>query len=298
MSNKPNTFVTQLNLNLAEKLRQGLVDQGFELLQRPHTLFAGKKKGISCALYESGKLVVQGKETSEFVEFYLEPELLKDFSSSYQHLYVDTTSRIGIDESGKGDFFGPLCIAGVFADSKSIQALCKLKVGDSKTFKDHSILALAPKIRKCCVSHVIRINPIKYNELYPKFQNLNKLLAWGHATTIEKLVLATGCKNAIIDQFASEHVVTSALKQKKLTINLTQRTKAEEDIVVAAASMLAREAFLLGLDKLSKEFGIKLPKGGASKGITKVGKQLIAKFGPDICKQICKIHFKTFQNLF
>lgn len=291
----PSTFVAQVDLKLAEKLQQDLKAQGFELSAPQYTVFAAKKKGVSCTLYQSGKLTVQGKEMQAFIEFYLEPEILKTFTYTYVNLDQDHEpfiSHIGIDESGKGDFFGPLCIAGVFsADPKKLQAI---GVRDSKTMTEVAILRTAKLIKAEFPHQIVKINPKKYNELYGQFKNLNRLLAWGHATAIEELVLRTNCRDITIDQFADEHVVLTALKRKKLDVHLTQRHRGEEDPIVAAASILAREAFVEGLRHLGDQFGMILPKG-ASKQTILAAKELYRKYGKDGLEQTAKLHFKTAQ---
>jgi len=289
-------FVTTLDPSLFSKLAADLKTQGFELSKPLYTVVSGKKKGISCTLYESGKLTVQGKEISDFIEFYLEPELLKSFEASYPTKKADTTPRIGIDESGKGDYFGPLCIAGVYISEENIEKLASLGVKDSKTLTDVTIQKLAKEIQLRCAHHVVKINPKKYNELYTQFKNLNHLLAWGHATTIESLVKETGCQYVIVDQFANERVVETALKRKKLEIRLVQRHRAEEDLCVAAASILARNAFLQGLELLSQQYGIKLPKG-ASKATIQAGIAFVRKYGKESLENVGKLHFKTTQAL-
>src|SRR5262249_50118448 len=153
--------------------------------------------------------------------------------------------------------FGPLCIAGVYTDEQGIGELSKIGVRDSKKIGDEQIVVLARKIKASCRHHIVRINPSKYNELYAGFRNLNRLLAWGHATTIEQLAMESQCHRVIIDQFAAEEVVETALKRKGVRVELTQRHRGEEDLVVAAASILARDAFLLGLARLGEELGIK-----------------------------------------
>lgn len=293
---KPNTFVTNIEPHLAGKLVNDLRSQDFELSKPPHTVFSAKKKGISCTLYESGKLVVQGKDKDEFIEFYLEPNILQTFSYTYADNDVDTTGRIGIDESGKGDFFGPLCIAGVYASGDEIVRLKEIGVKDSKAMTEKTILSLAKKIRSEFTHHIVKINPAKYNELYESFSNLNRLLAWGHATTIEALVKKTSCDNVIIDQFASEHVVINALKRKDIDLNLTQRHRGEEDVVVAAASILAREAFVYGLKSLSERFDVDLPKGASQKTIS-AGREFARKHGKEQLPQVAKMHFKTLDEI-
>jgi len=295
--NSPPVFVAQIDAITGDLLLELLKEQGFVLSRPPYTLFSGKKTGISCTLYESGKLVVQGKDKDEFIEFYLEPQILKNFSYMYKEATShDQTARVGIDESGKGDFFGPLCVAGVYAEGDAISKLADIGVKDSKTMNDSAILKVAREIRKNYQHHILKINPLKYNELYDKFKNLNRLLAWGHATTIESLVEKTKCRNVIIDQFANEEVVITALKRKSLEINLTQRHRAEEDLVVAAASILAREAFLLGLKQLGEQFSIILPKG-ASKLTIDAGKKFVALYGMEQLGQVGKLHFKTLDSI-
>lgn len=304
----PSIFVKTIDLKLAERMNTDLQAQGFILTKPQYTLFSAAKKGVSCTLYASGKLVVQGKAMGEFIEFYLEP-LLQTFSYSYPQLqenvlkekpkskpssdiFDECSPHIGIDESGKGDYFGPLCVAGVYADAEGIKKLKSLGVKDSKTFNDAAILKLAKAIRATCIHHIVKINPQKYNELYEQFKNLNSLLAWGHATVIEQLVARTECQNIVVDQFANEKVVLTALKRKSLKLNVMQRHRAEEDLVVAAASILARETFLLGLASLGEHYLIKLPKGASAATIT-AGRQYVAKYGRESLGMVGKLHFKT-----
>lgn len=284
-------FVAKINLSLADKLREDLLTQGFELNTPPYTLFAALKSGVSCVLYTSGKLTVQGKNKDEFIRFYLEPEILGSLAYSHPEITLDLTPRIGIDEAGKGDFFGPLCIAGVQANTEQIQELVKIGVRDSKKMQDKAILELSAKIKQRVPHTVVRLTPIKYNELYEKFHNLNRLLAWGHATAIGELVEKTGCRNVIIDQFADESVVIVALERKRLEVNLTQRHKGEEDPIVAAASILARAAFVQGIEELGLMVSHTLPKGAAAH-VLEAGRQLVAKKGPDVLKVVAKLHFK------
>lgn len=291
-----NSFVTKIDIALAEKLKNDLFDQGFEFSTPPYTVFAAKKKGVSCTLYTSGKLMVQGKDKKDFITFYLEPEILKDLSFSYPETMVDMTPRIGIDEAGKGDFFGPLCVGGVFADENGIKKLLDMGVRDSKRMNDKAIIALASEIRTLFPHSIVRLFPHKYNELYQKFKNLNSLLAWAHSTAIEELVQKTGCKTVIIDQFASEHVVENALKRKKLEVSLTQRHYGEEDPLVAAASLLARAAFVEGIENLSKMINLTLPKG-ANSHVIAAGKKVLQKQGKEGLEKVGKLHFKTFEAI-
>ncbi len=285
-------FVATVDVGLADKMQHELANQGFDITHPAYTLFSAQKKGVSCTLYTSGKLTVQGKDKEEFIQFYIEPEILQSLAFSYPETQIDLKTRIGVDEAGKGDFFGPLCIAGVFATEDHIQELLKIGVKDSKKMTDKAILVLSQKIKKICPHSIIQITPKRYNELYANFHNLNRLLAWGHATAISELHTRTQCTNVIIDQFANEDVVLSALKHKNIQIELTQRHKAESDPVVAAASILARAAFVEGIDQLGVKVGIELPKGASAQVII-IGKKLVAKYGESILSTVAKTHFKT-----
>lgn len=290
-------FVTTLDLSLAAKLQKDLLSQGFELTRPTYTLFNAKKKGVSITLYESGKLTVQGKDKHEFISYYLEPEILKNLSYSYPHERVELHARIGIDEAGKGDYFGPLCIGGLHVNGEEdIKKLLKMGVKDSKRLGDLTILELSKKVKKDFKFSIIRIFPKRYNEMYQTFHNLNRMLAWGHASAIEKLVEETSCKQVIIDQFADEYVVKNALRKKTLEVDLTQRHRGEEDPVVAGASILARAAFVEGISELENKFNLRLPKG-ASGAVKTAAKQAIQTYGVAILQEIAKMHFKTTEEL-
>ena len=284
-----NPFVAELTPEKEKKLIAYLKENDFEFSSPPHTKFAAKKTGLSVTLYQSGKLVVQGKEAKSFIEFFIEPEITQSFGNPENFF-----PHIGIDESGKGDFFGPLCVAGVFADDKAIYELKEWGVRDSKKLGDKEIHRLATKI-KSLPHHIVIINPTKYNEIYPKFGNLNSLLAWGHATAIEALIAKTGCSKVIIDQFANEQVVLGALKRKGLKPDLDQRHRGEEDLVVAAASILARDTFVRGLKALSDKVGLELPKGASSLTV-QIGKQLKQR-SPELLHTVAKLHFKTLDQI-
>ncbi len=202
--------------------------------------------------------------------------------------------RIGIDESGKGDYFGPLVIAAVFVDATTQGELRLMEVRDSKKISDGRVLEMAPDIKTICPHSIITIGPQKYNELYAKIKNLNRLLAWGHAKALETLLERVTCERAIADQFGNERLILNALQEKGRKIVLEQRTKAESDLAVAAASILARAEFLLRLKRLSSEVGTTLPKG-ASPAVELAAKMVIKKHGQDRLGSVAKLHFKTTQ---
>lgn len=290
-------FVIHLDPSLHQVLKERLLEKDFAFSQPQYTLFSARSPSVSCTLYTSGKLVVQGKGSQDFIEFFLEPEILGLFS--HHRITQDLRPRLGVDESGKGDFFGPLCIAGVYApNAHAIEELYAAKIQDSKLIHDTTILSLAKRIRTHCQYKVITLYPETYNKLYQKFRNLNLLLSWAHATVIDTLApRPSGEVFAISDQFASsERPLLNALAKKTTDITVIQKTHAEQDIVVAAASILAREAFISSLAELERRFSVKLPKG-ASSHVKSIGTTLFQKHGKEYLSSICKTHFKTFREI-
>ncbi len=210
--------------------------------------------------------------------------------------------HIGTDESGKGDYFGPMVVAAVLVDVQTKSKLEALGVKDSKLLSDKRCHDLASKIREICRGQYIEVEipPERYNELYEDFKkegkNLNHLLAWGHARAIESLLERQPCTYAVADQFGDEHYIQSRLMEKGKQIQLIQMPKGEQHIAVASASILSRDKFLTRLARLSKESQIELPKG-ASEAVVMAGKQIIAKKGPDDLRRVAKLHHKTTHKI-
>lgn len=198
--------------------------------------------------------------------------------------------HIGVDESGKGDFFGPLVIAACYVGPEHLAELDGVK--DSKKLTDAMCHRLATKIKSACPHSIIAIGPAKYNELYAKFKNLNTLLAWGHARCIENVLELHPAKLVISDQFAAGgHAVKRQLFEKGKAIEFRSMVRAEADVAVAAASILARSEFVRRLEKLGQEYQIELPKGATN--VIPTGRRFVAKFGPGALPNVAKMHFKT-----
>ncbi len=205
-------------------------------------------------------------------------------------------AHIGTDESGKGDFFGPLVIAGVLVDEDAAKYFLDLGIKDSKKLSDKKMLSLAVEIKKTSPYSVIAISNGKYNELYNNMKNLNKLLAWGHARAIENVLEKQTCEYALSDKFGDESLIKSALMKNGRSIRLEQMCKAESDIAVAAASVLARATFVQKLQDMENTYGLKFQKGCS--GLVKDGAKLfIEKYGKDRLKEVCKAHFKTYNEV-
>ncbi len=297
------SFTLPLTREQADALAEMLDREGFETELRPYMLAYGKKGKLTVALYEKGpKVVIQGKDAEDFVQFRLEPEILGEARLGYEHVHHPEhyERHFGIDESGKGDFFGPMVIAGVYVDEGIARAFIEAGVTDSKRISsDTKIRALAKAIRSVpgCQSDVVMIGPAKYNELYARIKNVNRLLAWGHARVIRNLhAKRPDCPRALSDKFANPQLIENELKKAGFAIALEQRTKAESDPAVAAASILAREKFIDWMDAKSRELGVEIPRG-ASEAVRQTGEKLVAAHGPAILEELAKVHFRTAHQI-
>lgn len=287
----------------AAALKEWLQAQNYKFREVPYARFAAEKEKVNVVFYESGKLVLQGKGVQEFVEFVLEPEILREARLGYESVLNPELllPRLGVDESGKGDFFGPLCIAGVYVNESVINAWKDSGIRDSKNISsDKRIKEFAELIRETpgCITTVVPIGNEAYNRLYQKMRSVNTLLAWGHARVIENLMGQKHRMNptpvrAISDQFASNKAtVAGALMSLGREIELIQKHRAEEDLAVAAASILARHEFVSRLAGMEKQFEMKLPKG-ASAAVDAAAKEFIAKHGVENLPKVAKMHFRT-----
>lgn len=304
MAAAPKTLHTcPLTSAQAEKLRKVLTERGWEFAERPYTLYFAQKDKLTAAVYEKGpKLVLQGRGTEEFIQFTLEPEILGEAKLGYEEIHNPEmfSPHFGIDESGKGDFFGPLVIAGCYVDREIAHEFMAAGIQDSKRIgSDQRIRDLAEVIKNTrgAVHNIVMIGPEKYNQLYRKFDNLNELLAWGHARVIENLLMGRpDCPRALSDQFGNPRLIKSALLERGKAIELQQRTKAESDLAVAAASILAREAFINWLRGARKTYQLELPRG-VSAATKTAAHTLVASHGPEILEKAAKTHFKTAHEI-
>jgi len=201
--------------------------------------------------------------------------------------------RAGTDESGKGDYFGPLVVAAVAADFATASRLADWGVTDSKKLSDGRVRTLARQIVAAEILHaVVVIGPEKYNQLYARMRNLNRLLAWGHARAIENLLEKTTVELIIADQFGDAALIERALFERGRQVRLLQMPQGERDVVVASASVVARAGFLHGLQALSEGTGMTLPKG-AGPLVDEAAARIIMRFGVDKLGSLAKCHFKN-----
>jgi ribonuclease HIII len=297
-SNEPSAYQLVLDAGDQARLIAELRGGNYRDLSVPHTLAAAERPGCRICLYRSGKCTVQGKGASEWVRFVLEPGILRRTLDEPAGVAPSQAVQphMGVDESGKGDFFGPLVIAAAYVDEQLAPAFQKLKVRDSKLLSnDTTACAMAAELRRLLGRRcaVISIGPRAYNRLYTSMKSVNRILAWGHARAIENLLESVpDCPRAVADQFGPEQQIQRALLQKGRKIELEQRPRAESDPAVAAASILARAGFLEALHRLGETSGLDLPKG-ASPAVRAAAEKLIRSKGPAFLLETAKCHFKT-----
>lgn len=285
-------MVEAFDLSLEPKLRKALDAYGYGLREPPppHARLEAVGDGVRVTLYASGKLLIQGKRAAEVRDELAAFELLGPPLAAP----APPGPLMGTDEAGKGDYFGPLVAAAVYVDDARWAHLRALGVRDSKTIGDSAVRRLAAEVRRAAPHAVVSIGPKRYNDLYESFRNVNKLLAWAHARAIEDLLEGCPtCERVLTDQFAADPaVVRRALMERGRRIRYEQRPRAEEEMAVAAASVLARADFLERLERLSAEFGMTLEKG-ASARVEQCARAFVAKWGKERLGEVAKLHFQT-----
>ncbi len=295
------------------RLARFVAARGWEVCQE-RAIQHGRQMKISdgqnqaaVAVYSTGKALVQGRSSS------LKDELAAWCSTNLRGRVSRTGApegapspnpahargipRIGIDESGKGDYFGPMVAAGAYVDRGSELVLVKMGVVDSKRLSDARIAKLAAVIRSECPHSVVAIGPARYNQLYASMSNVNVMLAWAHARCLENVLARVECGLAISDQFGDESYLRQALMERGRQIKLEQHPRAEADVAVAAASILARDEFVRRLLALSQQAGIELPKGASDPRIVAVASEIASKGGREALAECAKLHFRTTESL-
>ncbi len=295
-----NQYTLQLSADEATLLEKKLQTRaGYTEATRPYASFCFDGPKVNVAYFpKKGKLLVQGAGADEFLEYVLliSPSGNAPATGSPPKGLIDTSPHFGVDESGKGDYFGPLVVAGVYSDERSAHELMQLGCKDSKSISDdRAIHRIAERIKTLpgVAWEIICIGPARYNELYAEIGNLNRLLAWGHARVIAALhEKVPTCPRALSDQFANEWVLKRALGQRHLPVKLEQRPRAESDVAVAAASILARDRFVQWMQATATAAGCDIPLGCAPH-VVKAARAFVQKHGAGRLGDIAKLHFKV-----
>ncbi len=297
---KLSSYTIKLDEAQMERLRSVCESRAWTPFEVAYTRFAFKADHLklNVTAYTSGKVVIAGKGTEDFVRDVLEPEVTRAARLGYDEVLNPEwfEAHAGLDESGKGDFFGPVIAATVIGQKSMIEAWRKAGAQDSKKMTEGKILELDNLIRNTpgVAVKVCFCGMPKYNELMARPRaNLNLLLAWLHGTALSQALAEKPVKWGLLDQFTEQPLVQRELAKKKVeNFELRMRTKAESDPVVAAASIVARAEFVRQMNQLSKRFGAKLQKG-AGPQVKAQAREIIDKFGVHALKDFAKLHFRT-----
>ena len=310
------TFTYELTNDQQELLLGVMLSGNYRKREVPYSLWSIEGDGFNATLYSKEKhgkrkLCVQGGKAEDFVLFVLEPNVLGSATLGYETVLDPTLTspHAGSDESGKGDYFGPLVVCCAYTDEKLSAQMQELGIKDCKQMSDKAVLTAGAKARALLGPDgysVVKLGPAAYNRLYAKMRNINRMLAWAHGTAIEELLTKrSGCPRVVVDQFApTEATILRALKPLGKKAEVVQRHKAESDIAVAVASVIAREIFLRDVAKMSEEiFGSappaegeekpKVPIGSSDPKVRALAEEMVRKEGPVWLMNHAKAHFRT-----
>ncbi len=298
----------EIALKEIEKISEILQKQGFTVSTPAKKLYnyeiivhTGKDQVKLLVFFGKNgiKKVLQGNELTDLFRKLKKVVFGIDLFEDNLQSEVNFKEYLGTDESGKGDYFGPLVVAAVYVDKNSSSRLKALGVKDSKLLSDNSIKGLEKKIYTVINYNfdIIIINPEKYNKLYESFGNLNKLLGWAHAKAIENLAQKVKCINVISDKFGDESIIKNELVKKKIELNLHQTPKAERYIGVAAASILARAKVIQWFELKKNELGYNVSKGGGAE-VNEIAKSILEQKGEEYLRKMIKFHFKNSKEIF
>ena len=268
----------------------------------PYVVFIAKEEDTTITMYESGKVMFQGKSADVDASHWgiqIQESKEKKNKTIDKDLVYYNSSSIGSDEVGTGDYFGPIVVTSTYVSKDDIKFLEELGVDDSKKLTDDKIKDIAPKIANKVKYKSIILRNDEYNEKYDRNTNLNKIKSIMHNKVLYDLVKEIKKYDYIIvDQFAYEESYYNYLKDvDKVQRDITFITKAEDkNLAVACGSIISRYLFLREFDKLSDSIHIPLPKG-AGADVDKVGEEIVDKFGEEKLKEIAKVNFKNTDRI-
>lgn len=313
---KKTSFTFELTNDQQEILLGLFVTGNFRRREVPYSLYSVEGDKFNATLYEKEKhgkrkLCVQGSGAQDFVEFQLEPKGVVPVALGYEKVLSPElfSAHAGSDESGKGDYFGPLVVCCAYTDERLSDEMIRLGVKDCKQMTDKAVLSVGASLRRLLGPDgyaVVKLGPAAYNRLYAKIRNINRMLAWAHGTAIEELLTKRAdCMRVVVDQFApTELTIRRALKERGRKATVEQRHKAESDIAVAAASVIARELFIRDIQKMTTDvFGTsaagaakeapKIPMGASDPRVRSLAEEMVRAHGPTWLMNHCKAHFQT-----
>lgn len=293
------TFVCQLTKPQIFKLKEYLENQDYQFTEEKYTFLKAHNQKLEITVFLKGKLIIEGLETKEFVEQILEPKILADKryipdkKGNFQF-----RERIGVNEIGRNDYFGPLVITSIYMNKKSFDALAPYDdfKKDVRRLSHEKTFQLSEIIKKNCRYSIVTIGPERYNELFEKMGDMDRLLAWGHSRAIENILFKVECDHVIVNQFGDKNLIIDALMKKGKTIRLRQQHNAENDIAVAAAAIVSRAEAIMRMEQLGEEVKMELIRGNNTK-VEKMAKELINRDGAAVLVKVCKLHFATTKRV-
>ncbi|MDA0667323.1 MAG: ribonuclease HIII [Planctomycetota bacterium] len=293
-----NVFV--LNPQEGRQLSDALHNASYEFRNLQHAVFQARGEGVVVSLYKSGKLVVQGKGAEAWHTQYLgakEAAPSKKASAAQSSGgFPPSAASIGSDEAGKGDTFGPLVVAAVAIAEDKAELLQSSKVADSKTIDDQRIRILGPWIRENFDFEVRCLMPAEYNQEWQTAgSNVNTLLTQLHFDCLHALQSKSGFSNIVVDRFAPSCPVSKRLHAINPNLNVVEVPRAEAHLAVAAASVLAREQFLIGIEELSSAWAMTIPRGSGSP-VPPALREFLQMHSAGELSQVAKVHFKNVQS--
>lgn len=272
----------------------------------PGVRFAAKTKDTSITVYNSGKVLFQGAGASQEASRWgmLEKKTAKNTTLTKGDLLPEnlaTLSVVGSDETGTGDFFGPVTVAACYVPADKLELVRELGVKDSKQLTDDLMRQIAPDLEATIIHSVLTVTNTKYNDIQQQGNSQGKIKAMLHNQALKHVLRKMGDEKPdyiLIDQFAQRKTYYNYLLDEPEIIreNVLLSTRAEGlHLSVAAASIIARVAFLEEMDRLSASVGMTLPKGAGPK-VDKVAAKIIMKHGEATLKKMTKWHFANLNK--
>ncbi|PCJ54550.1 MAG: ribonuclease HIII [Planctomycetota bacterium] len=295
------TDVFVLSSQEGNQLSDALQSAGYEFRNLQHAVFQARGEGVVVSLYKSGKLVVQGKGAEAWHTQYLgaketAPSKKQTSASREPSGFPPAANSIGSDEAGKGDTFGPLVVAAVAIAKDKVELLQSSKVADSKTIDDHRIRILGPWIRENFDFEIRCLMPLKYNQEWQSAgSNVNTLLTQLHSDCLGVLHERSGYQSMVVDRFSPSCPVSKQIHAVAPTVSVVEVPRAEAHLAVAAASVLAREQFLIGMEELSAEWAMDIPRGSGSP-VPPAMREFLQLHGVEEMRRVAKVHFKNVQS--
>ena len=272
-----------------QDLKLLLVHVGGMYGQRPSgASFRVKGEEWVVTSYNSGKVLFQGRRSD--IPLAIADQMQTSGVSADEKMPLPV---VGGDESGKGDLFGPLVVS-AFAVRTPEERSAAVAAGarDCKLMSDGEVRTVAARLKTIGMCEIVVLMPAQYNMRYRRAKNVNVLLNELYANLLLGLARKCDARTVILDKYGNRAV---SLWKEEQSFRFIVEERAERYLEVAAASVLARNAFLDGLDRLAHENGLEtLPKGSSAE-TQAVLKRLVRQRGESILNYVAKTHFAPVQ---